>query len=182
MASPHERRITGWALGGLARTGKNKLEAIATLDELQKRFGLDALGREVLALAWAAERSLEVARGARSWRARRALTVEVARDALGQPLDAVLAPGAPLRRHALVTARHRRSGAGDQRAAPRRPAWAPRLEGKPLELDGFAPGVRACSAMPVERFPASAKVAELVKDRIVSRRAAPGHRRRLCAA
>src|SRR5262245_35552653 len=90
--------LTGWALARLSGGGgKNKLDSSPALDELQKRFGLDGTGRELVALAWAVERSLEVSRQAGDF------TVEVARQALGQPLDAALMQGAPLRRHALVT-------------------------------------------------------------------------------
>src|SRR5438093_11209601 len=98
--------VVGWALARISGgPGKNKLETNGALDDLVKRFGLDALGRELIALAWAAEKSLEAARAAReaAGPTARALTVEVARHALGQPLDAALAAGAPLRRHSLVT-------------------------------------------------------------------------------
>src|SRR4051812_24464838 len=82
----------GWALAKLAgSSGKNKLES-AALDELAKRFGFEALGRELLALAWAAEKSLEITE----------LTVARARHALGQSLDAILSAGGILRRHSLI--------------------------------------------------------------------------------
>jgi hypothetical protein len=157
--------VTGWALARLGAGGsKSKLDPVATLDELQKRFALDARGRELLALVWAAERSLEVAKRARE--AMGAFTVAVAADALGQPLDDLLAQGAPLRRHALVTL----DTAGPALATSvlkLGAAVGPRLDGTPLPLDEFAPGVRAFQDA-TDRFPAGAKVAELVKERIVS--------------
>jgi hypothetical protein len=166
--------LLGWALARLGRgAGKNKLETSESLADLTQRFGLDPLAREVLALAWAAEKSLEVAQAARekAGPSARALTVEVVRDALGHPLDLVLSAGGALRRHALVTL----DTAGPALATSELRLGVgvcARLDGAPLSLDGFAPGVRAAAA-PLdnswsERFPASAKVAELVKDRIVS--------------
>ncbi len=165
---------TGWALAKLSHgASKLKLDTAGPLDDLAARFGVDALGREVLALAWAAERSLEVAKKAReaAGSSARALTVEVVSDALGRPLDALLAAGAVLRRHALVTL----DTAGPALATSElrlSVGVAARLDGKPLELDGFAPGVRAApgplDAAWIDRFPASAKVAEMVKERVAS--------------
>ncbi len=73
------------------------------------RFGLDPLERRLLALLYAAERSLAVSKAARTLRGAHAhgLTVEVARQALGESaidlaIDRALAPGRRLRAHALV--------------------------------------------------------------------------------
>jgi hypothetical protein len=153
--------LTGWALARLnGGAGKNKLDSQPALAELQKRFGLDALGRELLALAWAVETSLEVSRRAGDF------TVEVARQALGQPLDAALMQGAPLRRHALVTLDT--AGPAAVRSKLRLGAGlAARLDGKPLDLDEFAPGVRVFRD-PGDRFAVSARVTELIKDRQVT--------------
>jgi hypothetical protein len=140
-----------------------------SLDELAQRFGLDELARGVLALTWAVERSLETARRAReaAGAAARGLTVEVVRDALGQPVDAVLASGAPLRRYALITV----DVAGPALATSELRLGAgvgPRLEGTPLPLDEFAPGVRLIADGEAQ-FPASAKIAELAKDKLIAK-------------
>src|SRR6476659_748213 len=106
-----------------------KLDA---LDELARRFALDELAASILALTWAAERSLET---------ERRVTVVVLRDALGEPVDAALASGAPLRKHALVTVDV--AGPALAQSELRLAAGVgPRLEGAPLPLDEFAPGVR----------------------------------------
>src|SRR2546423_15502866 len=110
-----------------------KLDA---LDDLTRRLGLDELARSVLALTWAAERSLETAK-----RVGGRLTVAVLRDALEQPVDAALASGAALRRHALVVT----DVAGPALAGSELRLGAgggPRLEGTPLPLDEVGPGVR----------------------------------------
>jgi hypothetical protein len=146
---------------------KSKLDSQAGLDELQKRIGLDATARELLALVWASERSLAVARQARELSGSRGLTVEVARHALARPLDAALAAGAPLRRHALIVLDT--AGPALAQSLLRLGAGVgARLEGAPLSLDDFAPGVRLLRDVE-DRFPASAKVAEVIKDRLVSR-------------
>src|SRR5437899_2212354 len=151
--------VTEWLNGG---AGKYKLDS---LQELSRFFALDPLAQEVLALTWAAERSLQVMTHARETAG--AFTVEVVRDALRQPVDAALASGAPLRRHALLTV----DAAGPALATSELRLGAgvgPRLDGAPLPLDEFAPGVRLLRDAD-DKFPASAKVAELVKDRLVAR-------------
>ena len=109
--------LLGWALARLGQgANKAKLDAIAPLDELAQRFGLDACAREVVALAWAAEKSLAVAKAAReaAGPSARALTVEVMRHALGQSLDARVGGARAAAPARAGDAGHRRAVAGDQ--------------------------------------------------------------------
>jgi outer membrane biosynthesis protein TonB len=138
---------------------KYKLDS---LDELARRFALDELAQSLLALTWAAERSLETMNriGGR-------VTVAIVRAALGEPVDAPLAAGAPLRRHALITV----DVAGPALAQSELRLGAgvgPRLEGAPLPLDEFAPGVRFLRDAE-DRFPAGARIAELAREKLTAR-------------
>jgi hypothetical protein len=131
MGATKERdAVATWALAALKGAAAAK-PLRAKLDKrswpLAERFGLDALERRILELAWAVERSLAAADAAR---ARGGLTVERVRGLLGDEVDAALSPKRALRRHALVAV-----GAGGMAAATDVVRLAPGLAAR---LDGAA--------------------------------------------
>ncbi|MDB4969695.1 MAG: hypothetical protein JWN44_5384, partial [Myxococcales bacterium] len=121
------------------------------------RFGLDALERQIVELAWAAERSLAVADAAR---VKGGLTVERMRGWLGDGVDRALSPNRALRRHALVAV-----GAGGAIAATDAVRLAPGLAAR---LDGTAEPealwLGVCRVTPGGRGDVPARVAALLGD------------------
>ena len=107
MAATREREaLLSWALAALKGAATHKAlrqKLDKRPSELAQRFGLEALERRTVELAWAVERSLAVAEAAR---ARGGLTVERLRALLGDAVDAALSPRRALRRHALVQLGH----------------------------------------------------------------------------
>src|SRR4051812_7612665 len=89
--------VTAWALGvlqGKPRDGKKERRSSPRVVELAECYGLDALDRNLVELAWAAAGSFAVARAAGT------LSVERMREALSEPeVDERLAPGSRLRTH-----------------------------------------------------------------------------------
>lgn len=161
MAPTKEREaVAAWALAALkgaatARTLRAKLDKRPW--RLGERFGLDALERRIVELAWAVERSLAVADAAR---ARGGLTVERLRALCGDEVDAALSPRRALRRHALVAV-----GAGGLAAATElvrlAPGLAARLDGAP-EPDGLWLGMLRVS--PGARGDVPARVSALLGE------------------
>src|SRR5258708_3784648 len=101
--SQYRETVVAWALACLRGKERPRPPAkTATvkrgrpIDVVVERFGLDAGERRLVELAYAVERSLEVAREARAASGARGLTIELVRDALA--CDASLAPGGRLRR------------------------------------------------------------------------------------
>jgi hypothetical protein len=133
--------LAAWAIAALkgtpqAKAARTKVDKLPS--PLAVRFGLDALERRILELAWAVERSLAVAQAARARGG--GLTVELVRATLGDEVDAALSPRRALRRHALVT-----TGAGGLATAVDvvrlAPGVAARLDGHP-DAEGLWRGYR----------------------------------------
>src|SRR5579871_2493726 len=164
------RELSAWAQARLEGRAAEAPE-LPTVAELAKRLGLDALERSIVLLLYAAERSLEAARAARAASGKPSLTVEAAREALGEGVDAALLPGARLRRHAIVAV----EGEGFVSASAELSlavGVAARLDGS-HRADGIAPGVRLIGPLVdgtewVQRLPPSARAAELVKEELAA--------------
>src|SRR5438309_841606 len=101
-------RLFGWALERVRGRAAAKTEKRAkgepweapALDAVGRRFALEPIERQIVAVAWAAARSAELARAARERSG--GLTVELLREALGDEVDGALGPTRPLRQFALV--------------------------------------------------------------------------------
>jgi hypothetical protein len=163
--------VVSWALAAL-RGDKERTAARAALDKLEhaplalltQRFGLAASERRLIELLWAGERSLEVAREARARSGARGITVEVARETLGESIEERLAANSPLARAALVIVEEPWVSA---RAGLALGPWlAARLDGTAASLDGVVEGVRAAASLDrwAEQFPGSARMVELAKE------------------
>ncbi|HZS37149.1 MAG TPA: hypothetical protein VFF06_09990 [Polyangia bacterium] len=162
--------VVAWALAclrgkeGATRGRADKKAAGRPIEELAKRFALDALERRAVELLYAAERSIETAR---ELRARGGFTVEVLRDVLGDArVDALCAPGGKLQRRALVRVDDGWLG-GARSALSLAPGLAARLDGAAPSVEHLGPGARRIPAAGDgwgEKFPSTARLVELVKD------------------
>jgi hypothetical protein len=167
MDNEYRDAVGAWALACLRGTGREKARALVDkraakqpIGALVGCFGLDALERAVVELAWAVERSFAVAKQARE---AGGLTVEVVREALADAaVDAALAPGRRLVTHALCTVGEGGAAAGVRLA----PGLAARLDGASA-LEALAPGIRLVEPAMGDRFPPSARAVEIVKDEVV---------------
>jgi hypothetical protein len=170
--SEYRDAVVAWALECLqegarerARAGVDKRGAKQPIADVAARFGLDATARQIVELLWAAERSLAVARQARAvaGEGARGVTVEVIRELFDG--DALLAPDAPLRRHALVTVA---GGASASAVDELRlgAGLAARLDGAPAPVEKLCAGMRLVDAKQGERWAPSARVTELVKEEL----------------
>src|SRR5262249_13393714 len=125
------------ALKGTAQAKALRAKVDKRPSQLATHFGLDGLERRILELAYAVERSLDVAALARARAG--ALTVELVRATLGDDVDAALSPRRARRRHAVVAV-----GAGGLPAATdvvrAAPGVAARLDGA-AEPDALWPGM-----------------------------------------
>ena len=166
VEAPQSERaaVVAWAQalvkGGAAPAAlRQKLDARPSL---LGRFGLDALERQIVELAWAVERSLALADALRPGGG---LTVERVRGWLGDGVDAALSPKKALRRHALVAVGPAGTVASGAAAAsdPVRlgPGLAPRLDGA-AEPDALWLGV--CRIAPGGRGDVPGRVATLLAD------------------
>lgn len=150
--------LEAWALAtlGASKAKQAKAPRHAALERVAQTFGLAPLERAIVRLAYAAERSLKVREAARKRGG--GLTVEVARAALGEGVDAALAVGLPLRRHALVTLGHGHAlapRAGDALALGL--GLAARLDG--AAPSPIAPGVRLVDGTAAEAPPSPRAIA-----------------------
>ena len=130
MTKERQTLLGSWAVAALkggapAKSLRAKIEKRPS--PLATRFGLDAVERRILEMAYAVERAIVAAEAAR---AKGGLTVERLRALFGDEVDAALSPKRALRRHALVVV-----GAGGMPAATDLVWLAPGLAAR---LDGVA--------------------------------------------
>jgi hypothetical protein len=168
--------VVSWALallrGETRGASGEKRNPGSPIGEIVARFGLDPLERSLVELCYAAECSVEVVKLARAVSGGR-LTVEVARGALGDGVDAALAAGRPLRRNALVAVGEGSPFGGAQAASEIRlgAGLAERLDGA-ARLSALAAGIHLIGPVVdgtdwVERLPPSARGAELIKEEVI---------------
>ncbi len=168
MSENYRDAVAAWAAaawqgsGAKARARVDKLARKAPLQQVAERFALDDEERQLIELAWAVERSAEAAKAAG------ALTVGKLREVVGEAADAKLAPGAKLRRRGLLIVEDGWLGGA---AAPVRlgAGLAQRLDGEAASTAALGPGARRIPAGADgwhDRFPATARVAELVREQL----------------
>ena len=118
------------------------------LAELAARYALDAAAVRVLALAWAAEESLDVARAARALSGGRGLSVEVVREVLGLDagaLERCLGAAGPLRARGLLAVGGVAGGTpGATAEVALAPGMAARLAGRAVRVADLAAGIETC--------------------------------------